>query len=179
MFLAGFILTAAVAAAPVDWSQITPNLPAAQVRQTLGQPKEIKTVAAGEVWYYFADHDTGFVRLKNHRTLGLIVLDATAPTAEQLAAIAPKPAPLPTPPQMPTQPVRPVPVTPPPPAVLTPATAQHIQSPKPESVTPPAAIKTPPKSKSDPGSRYFISCGIGFITLAIIFGLVAAFRSGR
>ncbi|MGH2271375.1 hypothetical protein ACQ9LF_06210 [Anaerohalosphaeraceae bacterium U12dextr] len=167
MFLAGFILTAAVAAAQVDWSQITPNLPAAQVRQTLGQPKEIKTVAAGEVWYYFADHDTGFVRLKNHRTLGLIVLDATPPTAEQIAAAAPKPAPLPAPPQMP---VRPVPVTPPP-AVVPPA-------PAPLPVTPPlsAEARPAPKAKADPGSRYFLGCGIAFIALAAVFAVAQTIK---
>jgi len=165
MLLTVFLL-AVFTAAPADWSKITPNLPAAQVRQALGQPKEIKTVAAGEVSYYFAAHDTGFVRLKNHRTLGLIVLDATPPTAEQIAAAAPKPAPLPAPPQMP---VRPVPVTPPP-AVVPPA-------PTPLPVTPPpAAVETAPKTKADSASRYFLACGIGFISLAIIIGLAQAVK---
>lgn len=168
MLLTVFLL-AVFTAAPADWSKITPNLPAAQVRQALGQPKEIKTVAAGEVWYYFADHDTGFVRLKNHRTLGLIVLDATPPTAEQIAAAAPRPAPLP-PRQPPAQATGFKPVTPPP-AVVPP-----VPAPLPVSPPPSAEARPTPKAKADPGSRYFLGCGIAFIALAAVFAVAQTIK---
>lgn len=151
---------------PANWQKLSKTMTETQVRQTLGNPIRIKSLDAGQVWYY---SDAALVKLKYRVQNGkrtLYYSDSAPPDLQ----------PLNSPPFQGGVPAGGGGVIPPPIAIQpqiqkSPVISQPVSrvgSARAESQSPQSPKTATPESFA---SRYFIWCGGGIIALAAIIAI--------